>query len=212
MADHSPPLFLDQGTDPLPALLPAMGSELRPVLVCEAVHDSQRPTWADTTPYLAFLLAGRELALPLADVPETGLLVAVEPLPNLPRWIYRIIHISEERLSVIDVVGPLELTAPPWTGPGQPYLPFRRLDLPCCLAVERVSTIVHPDDQEFLGTVAEPPLHLKLAGQPHEVLRSTGREIFLLDSERLDSALRFRNWRNALDARPEIDAPCGDTD
>ncbi|MDX9835202.1 MAG: chemotaxis protein CheW [Desulfobulbus sp.] len=212
MVDRSPPLSLDQEAASLPALLPVMGSELRPVLVREAARDVQRPTSADTTPYLAFLLAGRELVLPLADVQETGRLVAVAPLPNLPRWIYGIMHIRGEILPVVDLACLLELSAAPRTGPGKPYLFFRRPDLACCLAVERASTIVRPDDQEFLGTAAEPPLHLELAGQPHEVLRSTGREILLLDSERLDSVLRFRNWRNALDGRLEIDAPCGDTD
>lgn len=71
MVDRSPPLSLDQEAASLPALLPVMGSELRPVLVREAARDVQRPTSADTTPTSPFCsLAGNwSCRLPMSRKP-----------------------------------------------------------------------------------------------------------------------------------------------
>jgi chemotaxis signal transduction protein len=147
------------------------------------------------------------MALPLTDVRETGQLAAVAPLPNLPGWI---LHRRGEILSVVDLACFLGLPASQWTGPGQPYLLFRQSDLACCLAVARAGVVVHPEDREFAAPEARPSGPARLTALISGVCRSAGRDILLLDSERLATALQWNNPPPGPERRAETGVPRGE--
>lgn len=189
----SRPESIDRGDGPLPA-----GDHRRPAVA------------AGVRSCLAFFLGDTEMALPLTDVRETGQLAAVAPLPNLPGWIRGILHRRGEILSVVDLACFLGLPASQWTGPGQPYLLFRQSDLACCLEVARAGVVVHPEDREFAAPEARPSRPARLTALISGVFRSAGRDILLLDSERLATALQLDNLRPGPERRAETGVPRGE--
>ena len=193
MVACSRPESMDRGESPLPA-----GDDHRPAVAAGAGS------------CLAFCLGDTELALPLADVRETGQLAAVAPLPNLPGWIRGILHRRGEILSVVDLAAFLGLPTSQWAGPGQPYLLFRQPDFACCLAVARVGAVVHPEDRESVAPEAEPSGSARLAGLISGMCRSAGRDIPLLDSELLATALRCDNPRPGPERRAATDGSRGE--
>ena len=111
---------------------------------------------------------------------------------------------------MVDLACFLGLPASQWTGPGQPYLLFRQSDLACCLEVARAGVVVHPEDREFAAPEARPSRPARLTALISGVFRSAGRDILLLDSERLATALQLDNPRPGPERRAETGVPRGE--
>ena len=151
-------------------------------------------------PFVAFLVAGVEMALPIDAILEIGYLPEVTPLPNLPGWIRGVIQIRGEILSVVDFTALFNMREDNTYSARKSYILFRQQDLRFCLPVSRIAGVVNIEEAD---TALKPPdeatkAHLGgLADFVKGLLTSENRSVCVLDHEKLGTAALIRKWRQA---------------
>lgn len=200
MAESSTAPGNTASTPTLQALLASIDQEIATSLVVDVALGKEKAARniKKRRPFVAFLIAGMEMALPIDALQEIGYLPEVTPLPNLPGWIRGVIQIRGEILSVVDFTVLFNMRDDHTYSAYKSYILFRQQDLKFCLPVSRIAGVVNIEETE---TALKPVLadaKAKLGGLADFVkglLGSDNRSVYVLDHEKLGAAAQIRKWR-----------------
>lgn len=200
MVNISQPQLPDGQEGSLQALLAAIDRETAPSLQRDKNLLKERATRKSSKkkPYISFMLGKNEMALAIQSVQEIGYLPAITPLPNLPSWIRGIVQIRGEILSVVDFMVLFGLGEEQGGGRKRSYILFKQQDFKFCLMVNRITGVVHFDQEhDHLEDYSPKPADdlAQLAVFFKGILTAGQRSVCLLDNEKLGNATLIRQWQ-----------------
>jgi purine-binding chemotaxis protein CheW len=184
----------------LEALLASIDQEIATSLVVDVALGKEKAARniKKRRPFVAFIVAGMEMALPIDAIQEIGYLPEVTPLPNLPGWIRGVIQIRGEILSVVDFTALFSMREDNAYSARKSYILFRQQDLKFCLPVSRIAGVVNIEDTETALKPVFADIKTQLGGLADFVkglLSSDNRSVCVLDHEKLGTAAQIRKWR-----------------
>lgn len=150
------------------------------------------------TPYISFLLGENELAIDINSIQEIGELPVITRLPNLPPWIPGITQIRGEVLSVVDFSHLFNVPSLHLSRASNAYILFAKQEFKFCLIVDKITGVVRIDTGHDPLEAVNLDEHAPLKHLSHllqGIIRSEQRVIHLVDSEKVATAPRLRQWR-----------------
>lgn len=164
----------------------------------EHIRLSSSRTMRKRKPYITFLLGASELAIDIDSVQEIGELPVITRLPNLPQWIPGITQIRGEVLSAVDLTLLFDLPSIQQYRLKKSYIIFIYQEFKCCLVVDRITGVIRIDKEhesfEQISLTNNSPLNT-LSDLLQGFIRAEQREIHFLDTQKLASTPRLRQWR-----------------
>jgi purine-binding chemotaxis protein CheW len=149
-----------------------------------AAHDTPLPAANLGERHVVFSLAGTDYAVPLANVLEIGLPLAVTPTPSVPEWVLGVANLRGDIISLVDLRAFFGLErSPADRGRRVLVVRAREEEMTTGLVVDRVKGMRH-----LLPERVAPPAGLgqdRLTAYARGVLEHEGRLLVLLDLDRL---------------------------
>lgn len=202
MAELSPAQGSAAPASTLQALLSSIDQEIAESLAADVTLGKEKAARniKKRKPFVVFLVAGLEMALPIEALQEIGYLPEVTPLPNLPGWISGVIQIRGEILSVVDFAALFNMREDNTYSARKSYILFRQQDLKFCLPVSRIAGVVNIEETGTALKPADAATKAHLGGLTDFVkglFISENRSVCVLDHEKLGTAALIRKWRQA---------------